>query len=175
MTDEELCKKLRKYEDDLLHITADRIEALELALTQSRAETAAAYELAAKLLDQRGQEEQINYGLGRETQNFYRARDMVRALATTDQTAALDAVRAEARAQVTVKPLVWFEVERGTNGYGKWTAQGYTVRKIEGLFLLDFAGEGKSTWRFLTSDAAKAAAQADYDARILAAIKGAKA
>lgn len=71
---------------------------------------------------------------------------------------------------ISLHPLVWFEVERGTNGYGKWTAQGYTVRKIEGLFLLDFAGEGKSTWRFITSDEAKAAAQADYEARILAAI-----
>lgn len=79
-------------------------------------------------------------------------------------------VKADSCQRVTVKPLVWFEVERGTNGYGKWEAQGYTVRKIEGIFLLDFAGDGKSTWRFITSDAAKAAAQADYEARILAAI-----
>ena len=81
------------------------------------------------------------------------------------------AVKVDSCQRLTVKPLVWFEVERGTNGYGKWTAQGYTVRKIEGLFLLDFAGEGKSTWRFITSDEAKAAAQADYEARILAAIQ----
>lgn len=72
---------------------------------------------------------------------------------------------------VRVKPLKWFEVCRGTNGHGKWTADGYTVRKIEGLFLLDFAGESKSKWRFSTSEIAKAAAQADYEARILAAIE----
>ena len=72
--------------------------------------------------------------------------------------------------QVTVKPLVWFEVERGNNGYGKWTAEGYTVRKIEGIFMLDFAGAGKSIWRFITSDDAKAAAQADYEARIRSAL-----
>lgn len=85
--------------------------------------------------------------------------------------AALPAVSPEGR----VKPLEWFEVERGNNGYGKWTAEGYTVRKIEGLFLLDFAGNGKNTWRFITSDDAKAAAQADYERRILAALEPAEA
>jgi hypothetical protein len=84
--------------------------------------------------------------------------------------AASEAPAAPAPVAVRVKPLEWFEVERGSNGYGKWTAEGYTVRKIEGLFLLDFAGDGKSTWRFITSDDAKAAAQADYATRIMAAI-----
>jgi len=60
---------------------ADCIEALELALTLSRAETAAAYERAATEAS----------GYDRE---FDRA--AIRALATPDQTAALDAVRAEA-------------------------------------------------------------------------------
>lgn len=54
-----------------------------LALTQSRAETAAAYEVAAKAVERQG------HSLG----------DEIRALATADQTAALDAVREEARAQ----------------------------------------------------------------------------
>jgi len=71
---------------------------------------------------------------------------------------------------VKVKPLGWFEVERGNNGYGKWNAEGYTVQKVEGLFLLSFDGEGRSIWRFPTADSAKAAAQADYEARILSAL-----
>lgn len=71
---------------------------------------------------------------------------------------------------VIVEPLGWFEVERGNNGYGKWNAEGYTVQKIEGLFLLSFDGESRSTWRFPTPEAAKAAAQSDYEARILSAL-----
>ena len=71
---------------------------------------------------------------------------------------------------VKVKPLVWFEVEKSRYG-GKYTADGYTIRYIEGLWLLDFAGQSKAIWRFPTIEAAKAAAQTDYDARILAAIQ----
>ena len=69
-----------------------------------------------------------------------------------------------------IKPLTWFEAERGNNGYGKWKAEGYTVQKIEGLFLLSFDGESKQAWRFATCDLAQAAAQADYAARITAAL-----
>lgn len=71
---------------------------------------------------------------------------------------------------VKVNPLVWFEVEKYRHG-GKYTAEGYTIRYIEGLFILDFAGNSKSVWRFPTLETAKAAAQADYEARILAAIQ----
>ena len=71
---------------------------------------------------------------------------------------------------VKVKPLVWVEVEKSRYG-GKYTADGYTIRYIEGLWLLDFAGQSKAIWRFPTLDAAQAAAQADYEARILAAIQ----
>lgn len=71
---------------------------------------------------------------------------------------------------VKVKPLVWFEVEKSRYG-GKYTADGYTIRYIEGLWLLDFAGQSKAIWRFPTIEAAKSAAQADYEARILAAIQ----
>ena len=71
---------------------------------------------------------------------------------------------------VKVKPLVWFEVEKSRYG-GKYTADGYTIRYIEGLWLLDFAGQSKAIWRFPTLDAAQAAAQADYEARYLAAIQ----
>jgi len=62
---------------------ADLIEALELALTQSRAETAAVVDRIA--------DEVCRWSLA--------ASEEIRALATPDQTAALDAVRAEARAQ----------------------------------------------------------------------------
>ena len=51
-------------------------------LTRERDEAIAqALDAAAITLDVRGQQEQVNYGLGRETQNFYRARDLIRARA----------------------------------------------------------------------------------------------
>ncbi len=81
-----------------------------------------------------------------------------------------DAIAALPAVTVGVKPLVWFEAELPSRGGGKYTAEGYTIRKIEGLWLLDFAGEGRSKWRWIELDAAKAAAQADYEARILAAL-----
>ena len=73
--------------------------------------------------------------------------------------------------QPEVKPLVWFEAELPSKGGGKFASEGYTIRRIEGLWLLDFAGTSKSAWRFSTLEVAKAAAQADYEARILAALK----
>ena len=72
--------------------------------------------------------------------------------------------------RVTVKPLSWFEVEKSRYG-GKYTADGYTIRYIESLWLLDFAGQSKSVWRFPTLEAAQLAAQADYTARILSALQ----
>lgn len=69
-----------------------------------------------------------------------------------------------------VKPLEWFEAQLPSRGGGKYTANGYTLRKIEGLWLLDFAGEGKTAWRWVDLDAAKAAAQADHTARSLSAL-----
>ena len=70
-----------------------------------------------------------------------------------------------------VKPLSWFEVEKSRLG-GKYTADGYTIRYVEGLWLLDFAGGSKSKWRFIDLEAAEAAAQADYTRRIVAAFLG---
>jgi hypothetical protein len=78
---------------------------------------------------------------------------------------------ARAARTVKVKPLVWVEAQLPSRGGGKYTADAYTIRKIEGLWLLDFAGTGRAEWRFTTLDAAKAAAQADYEARILAALE----
>ena len=81
-------------------------------------------------------------------------------------------LRALPAVQPEVKPLVWFEAELPSKGGGKFASEGYTIRRIEGLWLLDFAGTSKSAWRFSTLEVAKAAAQADYEARILAALKG---
>jgi hypothetical protein len=39
-----------------------------------------ALEAAAKALDARGAEEQSQFGLGRSTQNFFRSRDLIRAM-----------------------------------------------------------------------------------------------
>ena len=87
-----------------------------------------------------------------------------------DRIAALEAELAAAKAgRVTVKSLSWFEVEKSRYG-GKYTADGYTIRYIESLWLLDFAGSSKTVWHFPTLEAAKAAAQADYEARILSAL-----
>lgn len=71
---------------------------------------------------------------------------------------------------IKVKPLNWFEVARYRHG-GKYTADGYTIRYIEGFFILDFASESKTDWHCPTLEAAKAAAQADYEASILSAIE----
>jgi len=87
-----------------------------LALTQSRAETAAAYERAAVIADNyvAMRTNQIEVEKSKAARHMdvaqlirWRAgkvqseaiRDAIRALATADQTAALDAVREEARAQ----------------------------------------------------------------------------
>jgi hypothetical protein len=61
----------------------------------AEAAMAAVVERAAKDLDERGQHEQINFGLDRATQNFYRARDIVRAFAPPPGLAMLAELRAE--------------------------------------------------------------------------------
>ena len=69
---------------------ADRIEQLEAALTRANAATAAAYEVAARRVEREG------HSLG----------DEIRALATPDQTAALDKLIAEAVGPY-VEALIW--------------------------------------------------------------------
>lgn len=81
----------------------------------------------------------------------------------------VDALRALPAVQVSVKPLEWVELEKYRRG-GKYSADGYTIRYVEGFFILDFAGEGKWKWRWTDIEAAKAAAQADYEARIRSAL-----
>jgi hypothetical protein len=118
---------------------------------------------------------------------MYEAADRIEALTERNQSLALDhlaaigqaaeqiealtAERDRLREAARFKPLVWFEAELPSRGGGKITAEGYTIRRIEGLWLLDFAGESKSVWRWADLQAAKAAAQADYEARILSALE----
>lgn len=85
--------------------------------------------------------------------------------------AVLAALEAAPPMGVKVKPLEWFEAQSPSRGGGKYTSDGYTIRRIEGLWLLDFAGNGKTAWRWVDLDAAKAAAQADYETRVLAALE----
>jgi hypothetical protein len=109
MTDN-LKARLRDMGIHCCNLAVDRIEALEAALTQSRAETAAAYERAAGVLDDHG-DGVVTGALGEQLccsghmcgchgadVGSY-LQHLIRALSTPDQSAALDAVRAEARAQ----------------------------------------------------------------------------
>jgi len=119
MTDD-LKARLRGMDGDSMSIktldeAADRIEALELALTQSRAETAAVIERAAEVSDRIAKGEitsdvtrngkpvtRISPAMHQhavETAGIY-VSGQIRALATPDQTAALDAVRAAEREQI---------------------------------------------------------------------------
>lgn len=128
---------------------------------QSQAAVAAAYEKAAQVCIERRQGWLAPY---------------VRALATPDQIAALAADRA---ATVTVKPLVWEDIAPhhiaphhskaalplfGSIRAESWGGDYSVVWSVPGM--CDTFTHGK----WATLDAAKAAAQADYDARIRAAI-----
>lgn len=96
---------------------------------------------------------------------------------------AIRALPAQAPA-VKVKPLVWEVTDwssgdgvKGENDCG-WAAGttlnswGYSIDWLGGEFEVDLDGKAKS--RHPTLEAAKAAAQADYEARILAAIEPAQ-
>ncbi len=154
MTDD-LKARLRSFGHIYAYEAADRIEALELALTQSRAETAAAYERAA--------------GLPRYAPNsfgFMNPSDRgcwvhhgdIRALATPDQTAALDAVRAEAMREAAEiaasEEMIVIGRKAADDKYYEW--RGLGPRK---------EGEGLDGMHFIVRAAITA---------ILAAIKGAK-
>ena len=102
-------------------------------------------------------------------------RDSILALIDTDHQAALDAVRAEERERCKpkVKPLEW------ASGSGRWNAGDYVIKDISygqrevrrllraafgTTYLADFSGKNPL-------EAAKAAAQADYERRILSALE----
>ena len=76
----------------------------------SQAAVAAALEAAAAMLNDRGKLEQDNFGLNRATQNFFRARDMIRDMITPAQHDALQAAIDAAR---KVKPLVGWVIANG--------------------------------------------------------------
>jgi hypothetical protein len=83
---DDLKARMRRFDPHMheLEVVDEAADYIELALTISRAETAAAYERAA---------------IAAHDKAYMGAHDAIRALATPDQSAALDAVRAEARAQ----------------------------------------------------------------------------
>lgn len=76
------------------------------------------------------------------------------------------AIRSLPARGVGVKPLVWTETTSGTSRFPAW--------KSDAGLLVDSLNSGQFTYRgqgYPTLDAAKAAAQADYEARILAALE----
>lgn len=128
------------------HAAADRYAA---ALTQSRAETAAAYERAAE-----------RFPDGRQAWPPVNIRKAIRALATTEQTAALDTIRAEAR-------------EQGMREAAEIASNRWAVRKEHAarLYEMDYA-EAKIDAKTVGAKGDEAESIAE---QILAAIKGAKA
>lgn len=170
ITDAELHEWAKMRADDAGRLARE----LVACRLQSQAAVAAAYEAAARVV---GWEAYVadtspqylsdwQRGLVAGQQAMSKA---IRALATPDQIAALAAERA---ATVTVKPLVWDD--RGYE-WSWWadTALGrgtYQIRCEGGIgYLVDFDGVTIGEPHD-TLEAAKAAAQADYDARIRSAI-----
>ena len=153
--------------------STDYLRGLEAGRAETAAAVAAALMQAAEAVKREAWPDDDIYGPDeKQIESAERATvevavETILALIPAPAMAALKAERAKAR---KVKPLSWFEVEKSRLG-GKYTADGYTIRYIEGLWLLDFAGTSKSAWRFTDLEAAKAAAQADYEARILAALE----
>lgn len=109
MNTADLVKRLRECSSDEAmwsRQAADRIEHLEAALTRTNAATAAAYEVAAKALDAVADQWSCGHpamhcDCARDVEQWRFASDEIRALATPDQTAALDKLIGEA-----VKPYV---------------------------------------------------------------------
>ena len=97
-------------------------------------------------------------------------RDEARAQLAASQPADL-VTNAGCRQQVTVKPLVWVEIQQGRY---------YEARVIGILYSIRLGSDGVARWQAghmgiwheaTTIKAAKAAAQADYEGRILAALE----
>ena len=166
ITDAELHEWAKLRADDAGRLARE----LVACRRQSQAAIAAAYEAAAQVaIDRKG------FGSDAALVHLYdkgyvAACDAIaraiRALATPDQIAALAADRA---ATVTVKPLVWVQ-----SHLASWNDDWHTVPTAYSIRYADENG-----WKWSTcggfgychsAEAAKAAAQADYDARIRAAI-----
>ena len=87
----------KDHHADTLEADGIEIARLTTALSTSRAETAAAYERAAQVARQHEDHSDNAYAEGWDSCAFS-VQSAIRALATPDQSAALDAVKAEARA-----------------------------------------------------------------------------
>jgi hypothetical protein len=77
--------EVEKERDGWLSASVDlqnRAQRAEAALATARRD---ALEEAAKVCDERGAAEQVNYGLNRGTQNYFRARDAIRALIAQEE------------------------------------------------------------------------------------------
>lgn len=121
----DLVKRLRDVEFKLCREAADRIEQLEAALTRANAAAAAAYEVAAKRADNRwalrkehaDRIYEMDYREAKIDAKTVSAKadeaqsiaDEIRALATPDQTAALDKLIAEAVDASLKQAAFWVE------------------------------------------------------------------
>ena len=133
MNDQELIARLRSdHPDYLTSDAADRIEALGKEVARLKAgwqdaASAAAYEAAAQTCDNVTNNNDFTRDI-RRTSSYCAER--IRALATPDQTAAMDRVRAEAKAEGMREALSCVSV-----GYETWASKPYNakwVRRIDG-------------------------------------------
>lgn len=155
-------------------MTRDWVAALQASAERAEAEcadiAAVTLERAAIALERTADE----WSCGHDARHCDCARDKEQWRYAADEVRTLspEPPHVAAARLVKVKPLNWFEAELPSRGGGKLQAEGYTVRRIEGKWLLDFAGTAKHGWWWSDLDAAKAAAQADYTARIREALEG---
>jgi len=142
---------------------------------QSQAAAAAAYEAAARVVDPSSPAESCTCQACNERKWCAQS---IRALATPDQIAALAAERA---ATVTVKPLEWVKDTMPNaapqryraathDGTGDYSVSGSKNSDAWQWFRNGYFVDGHQHHKPMPLDAAKAAAQADYDARIRSAI-----
>lgn len=152
-------------------MTRDWVAALQASAERAEAErdaiVAVTLERAAQIAEAHMSKIEINEPLWHDGQDW-----AAESIALAIRALSPEPPHVAAARLVKVKPLNWFEAELPSRGGGKLQAEGYTVRRIEGKWLLDFAGTAKHGWWWSDLDAAKAAAQADYTARIREALEG---
>lgn len=167
----------------LVVIDSPELQELRDAMTKSRAETAAAYERAADVITGRKSEinnfsktlsgsDKIIFAEGVSLLDVVAT--AIRAIATPEQSAALDAAKAEARAQ-GMREAAEIAAEALERAEGQELAGGWTVStmRLNGLGLS--AGEWASECTLETVEAIALEAEKACASAILAAIKGAKA
>jgi hypothetical protein len=163
----------------------DRAESAAAKLAERDAAVAAALDAAAELCIQSAQEARADNGTGWASHSWLMTvARTIQSEITQPQADALARVRDEA---VTVKPLVW---ETVPTGYGPETYEAYAATGFYQVFTDEDSACGAVFAEFATDQSqfstvsarkvarvngfaeAKAAAQADHDARIRAAIGG---